>query len=123
MPGRSEVVESPRSPPAALALLMVSLAEPEGDPLFSYEGGRIDITLNHALDPASGRNRRQRFWLVFAASALRRFAADCQRLQPRGSIKRSILVGLESQIFGGLLQSSISAAGVAGSPVFGVQAR
>jgi deazaflavin-dependent oxidoreductase (nitroreductase family) len=34
-----------------------------------------------------GGNRRQRFWLVFPGSALSRFSVDCQRLQPRGSIK------------------------------------
>ena len=36
---------------------------------------------------ATGGSRWQRSWLVFARSALRRFAADCHRLQPRGSIK------------------------------------
>src|SRR5919197_3988957 len=40
-----------------------------------------------ALQTATGRNRRQRFWLVFAVSAAIRFATDCHRLQPRGSIK------------------------------------
>src|SRR5919198_2505036 len=35
---------------------------------------------------ASGGNRRQRFWLDFAASAPIRFATDCHQLQPRGSI-------------------------------------
>src|ERR671937_80420 len=41
----------------------------------------------HALQTATGGNRRQRFWLVFAVSAAIRFATDCHRLQPRGSIK------------------------------------
>jgi hypothetical protein len=36
---------------------------------------------------ATSRNPRQRFWLVRAASAPIRFATDCHRLQPRGSIK------------------------------------
>ena len=36
---------------------------------------------------ASGGSPRQRFWLVVAGSARSRFAADCHRLQPRGSIK------------------------------------
>jgi hypothetical protein len=41
----------------------------------------------HVLPSATGRNPRQRFWLVLAASAPIRFATDCHRLQPRGSIK------------------------------------
>src|SRR5439155_26415896 len=41
----------------------------------------------HGIQTATGRNRRQRFWLVLAASAPVRFATDCDRLQPRGSIK------------------------------------
>jgi hypothetical protein len=41
----------------------------------------------HALVAATGRNRRQRFWLVFAVSPAGRFASGCDRLQPRGSIK------------------------------------
>src|SRR5207247_7974418 len=41
----------------------------------------------HGTSHATGRNPRQRFWLVFAASARIRFAADCDPLQPRGSIK------------------------------------
>lgn len=41
----------------------------------------------HALVAATGRNRRQGSWLVFAASAPNRFATDGHRLRPRGSIK------------------------------------
>src|SRR5438309_8190962 len=41
----------------------------------------------HVLRSATGRNPGQRFWLVFAASARIRFAADCHGLQPRGSTK------------------------------------
>src|SRR6266581_339051 len=41
----------------------------------------------HGTSQATGRNLRQRFWLVSAASATPRFADDCHRLQPRGSIK------------------------------------
>jgi hypothetical protein len=41
---------------------------------------------------ATGRNPRQRFWLVFGASAPIRFAAGCHRLQPRGSTKASSFV-------------------------------
>jgi len=40
----------------------------------------------HGTSQATGRNPRQRFWRVSAVSALSRFAADCHRLQPRGSI-------------------------------------
>jgi hypothetical protein len=39
----------------------------------------------HALLTATGRNRRQRFWLVYAVSERVRFATRCHRLQPRGS--------------------------------------
>jgi hypothetical protein len=39
------------------------------------------------LQSATGRNPRQRFWLVFAGPAPIRFATDCHRLQPRGSIR------------------------------------
>jgi hypothetical protein len=41
----------------------------------------------HGTSQATGGNRSQRIWLVFALSALSRFAADCHRLQPRGSIR------------------------------------
>src|SRR5919201_6123243 len=41
----------------------------------------------HALQSATGGNRRRRFRLVFAVSAAIRFATDCHRFQPRGSIK------------------------------------
>jgi hypothetical protein len=41
----------------------------------------------HALQTASGRNPRQQFWLVFAASAPIRFATGCHWLQPWGSIR------------------------------------
>jgi hypothetical protein len=46
----------------------------------------------HALPAATGRNQRQRFWLVLGASGSRRFATGCHRLQPRGSIKAPSLV-------------------------------
>jgi hypothetical protein len=41
----------------------------------------------HGTSQATGGNRWQRIWLVFAASAPGRFATDRQRLHPRGSIK------------------------------------
>src|SRR6266581_4005233 len=41
----------------------------------------------HGRSKATGRSRWQRISLVFADSTPRRFAADCHRLQPRGSIK------------------------------------
>src|SRR6266508_5425491 len=41
----------------------------------------------HGTSQASGGNRSQRIWLRLAVFAARRFAADCQPLQPRGSIK------------------------------------
>src|SRR6266480_3540532 len=41
----------------------------------------------HGTSQATGRNLRQRFWLVLGPPGLRRFAVDCHRLQPRGSIK------------------------------------
>src|SRR2546430_7550007 len=41
----------------------------------------------HALQTATGRSRRQRFWLVSAVLEPVRFATVCHRLQPRGSIK------------------------------------
>jgi hypothetical protein len=41
----------------------------------------------HALETATARNQRQRFWLVSAVSAPIPFATSCHRLQPRGSIK------------------------------------
>ena len=40
-----------------------------------------------ALLFATGRNARQRFWLDCAGFRRGRFATDCHRLQPRGSIK------------------------------------
>ena len=49
------------------------------------------VVLTRTVDPlltmsqATGRNLRQRFWLVLAPQGLRRFAVDCHRLQPRGS--------------------------------------
>jgi hypothetical protein len=46
----------------------------------------------HFGNAATGRNRRQRFSPVFAASVPSRFATDCHRLQPRGSIKAPSLV-------------------------------
>ncbi len=39
------------------------------------------------LEPSTPSLPWQRFWLVSAAFALSRFAIDCHRLQPRGSIK------------------------------------
>src|SRR5947208_15733389 len=41
----------------------------------------------HGTSQATGGNRSQRFPLVSAASAAPRFADDCRRLPPRGSIK------------------------------------
>jgi hypothetical protein len=41
----------------------------------------------HALQPATGRNLRQRFSLDLAVLGPGRFARGCDRLQPRGSIK------------------------------------
>src|SRR5439155_6202630 len=43
------------------------------------------------ISQATGRNRRQRFSLVSAVFGAGRFAADCHRLQPRGSIKAPYL--------------------------------
>jgi hypothetical protein len=42
---------------------------------------------DHGTSHATGGSRWQRLWLIFAPSALRRFAVDCHRFQPRGSIK------------------------------------
>ena len=47
----------------------------------------------------TGRNRRQRFWLVSGLSAPIRFATDCHRLQPRGSIKAPYSVVCISHAF------------------------
>jgi len=41
----------------------------------------------HALRSATGRNWRQAFWLVSAASSVGRFAAGCVPLPPLGSIR------------------------------------
>jgi hypothetical protein len=41
----------------------------------------------HGTSQATGRNPRQRFWLDFAVFGAAPVATDCQRLQPRGSIK------------------------------------
>jgi hypothetical protein len=41
----------------------------------------------HGTSHATGRNPRQRFWLIFAVLATAWLAAECHRLQPRGSIK------------------------------------
>src|SRR5206468_6844938 len=41
----------------------------------------------HGTSQATGGNRSQRFSLVSAALVTPRFAHDCHRLQPRGSIK------------------------------------
>jgi hypothetical protein len=38
------------------------------------------------IQSATGRNRRQRFWLVSAGFAVTPFATGCERLQARGSI-------------------------------------
>src|SRR5215207_1061411 len=40
----------------------------------------------HALRPATGRNRWQRFWLVRAVFGSRAFATGCHWLRPLGSI-------------------------------------
>jgi hypothetical protein len=40
----------------------------------------------HALRSATGRNRRQRFWLVRAVFGARAFATGCHWLRPLGSI-------------------------------------
>src|SRR5438876_48939 len=45
----------------------------------------------HGTSQATGGSGRQRFWLVSAVCGSRRFAADLHRLQPRGSIKGSIV--------------------------------
>src|SRR2546428_7544674 len=44
-------------------------------------------TADPLLTIATGRNPRQRFWLIFVVFEAEQFAADCHRLQPRGSIK------------------------------------
>jgi hypothetical protein len=41
----------------------------------------------HGTSQATGGSRWQRIWPVFAVCGPERFAADCRRLQPRGSIK------------------------------------
>src|ERR671931_2313576 len=46
----------------------------------------------HALETATGRNARQRFWLVWAVCRVMRFATGWHRLQPRGSIKAPYFV-------------------------------
>jgi hypothetical protein len=51
----------------------------------SGDGG--DRPPYHALETATGRNRRQQFRRVSALSKAVRFATVCDRLQPRGSIK------------------------------------
>jgi hypothetical protein len=68
----------------------LSLRSVKGDPLFS-RGSSHRHDPYHALLPASGGNRRQRFWLVSEVFAPIRFATDCHRLPPRGLHKGSIL--------------------------------
>jgi hypothetical protein len=41
----------------------------------------------HALRSATGRNLRQRFWLVSEVFGRAALATDCHQLQPRGSIR------------------------------------
>src|SRR5437588_10066447 len=41
----------------------------------------------HGTSQATGGSPWQRIWLVLAVYGLRRFAAACRRLRPRGSIK------------------------------------
>src|SRR5438105_8059133 len=62
---------------------------------------RLSEAEGYALASATGRNPRQRFWLVSATSALSRLAADCHRLQPRGSIKAPSLVVKQGDSGGG----------------------
>src|SRR5439155_1494846 len=57
----------------------------------------------HALRSATARNPRQRFPYVLAASAPISFATDCDRLQPRGSIKAPSLVANGGDIGGAAL--------------------
>jgi len=61
----------------------------------------------HAVRIATGCNPRQRFGLVLAVSRLSRFAVDCHRLQPRGSIKApSYVVGFGDGCIAGRLARS-----------------
>jgi hypothetical protein len=60
----------------------------------------------HGTSQATGRNPRQRFWLVLAASAPIRFAADCRRLQPRGSIKAPSSVAIFGYV--GVLSAEVA---------------
>jgi hypothetical protein len=57
----------------------------------SGEGGDRP-PLYHGTSQATSRYRRQRFWLVLGPPRLGRFAVDCHRLQPRGSIEAPYVV-------------------------------
>ena len=80
--------------PAAQPQDVAAATDNEVDPLLHREGTSrngwqptADALLTHGRSKATGRSRWQRISLVFADSTPRRFAADCHRLQPRGSIK------------------------------------
>jgi hypothetical protein len=68
-------------------LVRLRLADRVCDSLAAGAGGGAD----DALRSATGRNPRQRFRLVFAASAPIRSATDRHRLQPTGVHKGSIV--------------------------------
>ena len=59
-----------------------SLRSQEGDPLSI----KVGVHTYHALRTATGRNPRQRFWLVSALFRLGAFATGCHWLRPLGSI-------------------------------------
>jgi hypothetical protein len=68
--------------------------EGEGRPPPSQRGGPPQPVASggrhrpyHGTSQATGGSQRQQVSLVSATSALTRFAADCHRLHPRGSIK------------------------------------
>ncbi|HEY4347327.1 MAG TPA: hypothetical protein VGM80_07030, partial [Gaiellaceae bacterium] len=50
----------------------------------------------HVLRSATRRNPPQRFRLVSAALAVYRFATDCHRLHPRGSIRAPSFVRIDA---------------------------
>jgi hypothetical protein len=54
----------------------------------------------HGTSLATGGNRSQRIWLNLAVFAADRFAADCHRLQPRGSIKAPYVLAGGSALVG-----------------------
>jgi hypothetical protein len=99
--GRSERVPSQaaspsrsRACPRMPARPKMYPSRPRGGSAFAAADNTSPLTgsnrrplLTMETSQATGCSRWQRIWLVSAVSACRRFAVDCRRLQPRGSVK------------------------------------